>query len=109
MPVTVLPSLSARIEEIEKGLTPIAEIEFSNELDALVTQDPKSLSTDQRRGCIAEIIGFRFAVLAGSESGPWDIAFGTNSSGTTVDGRDLLSGCSDYRPRRDRILDSAFG
>jgi len=89
MPVALLPALAARIAEIEAASTPINEIEFASGLDALVTQDPKTLSNDERRGCVGEIIGFRFAALAGSESGPWDIAFGPNSSGTTVDGREV--------------------
>src|SRR5437016_3735891 len=57
--------------------------------NALVVQDPKTLSGDERRGCIAEIIGFRFAQLSGSESGPWEIAYGPNSSGTRVDGTEV--------------------
>ena len=89
MPVAILPALAARIAEVEGAQTPITEIEFASGLDSLVTQDPKTLSSDERRGCIAEIIGFRFAGLNGSESGPWDIGFGPNSSGTTVDGREV--------------------
>jgi hypothetical protein len=88
MPVVLLPDIAAHIAAVEASKVPIEEINFAGELDALVV-DTKSLSSDERRGCIGEILGLRFLPLSGAEAGTWDIYFGPGSSGIREDGTEV--------------------
>lgn len=84
MPVTILPSLSARIAEIEASQEPIDAYELSTQLDQLVGS--AELSPDERLGCQAEILSLRFVPVLGEERGPWGSYFGPTFSGQREDG-----------------------
>lgn len=88
MPISILPSIASRLAELEAAPRPIEPHLLSVELDRLVT-DPDKLTEDERLGCQAEIVGWRFMPMRGDDRGPWDSYFGPLGSGTTEDGKEV--------------------
>ncbi|MEH6246636.1 hypothetical protein PVV24_23610, partial [Salmonella enterica subsp. enterica serovar Mbandaka] len=64
MPISILPSIASRLAELEAAPRPIEPHLLSVELDRLVT-DPDKLTEDERLGCQAEIVGWRFMPMRG--------------------------------------------
>ena len=88
MSVIVIPAIQAQIARFESASAPLDEAAFAATLDALVS-DPKALTIDERRGCLAEIVGHRFITMGGSDGGPWGIYFGPNSTAITKEGKEI--------------------
>lgn len=85
----ILPALAHRLSEIEAAASSwLDERALAAELDALVP-DVARLTADERRGCIAEIVGHRFVPPPPGDRGPWDSYFGPAASGTTKDGNEV--------------------
>ena len=88
MPIVILPAIAQRIAELESDPRPIVVHELFAELNKLVA-DPDKLTDDERLGCQAEIVAWRFMPMRGKSRGPWDSYFGPFASGTTADGKEV--------------------
>ena len=88
MPVIVIPAIQAELRQFESASAPLDGAAFAATLDALVS-DPKTLTIDERRGCLAEIVGHRFTTMGGADRSPWDIYFRPNSTAVTKDGQEI--------------------
>lgn len=84
MPVIVPSAIANRIAEIEATQEAFEAYELSSQLDQLVAG--VDLADDERLGCQAEILGFRFVPTREDDRGPWDSYFGPIFSGQSADG-----------------------
>lgn len=85
MPIALVPLLVARLAEAEAAVAPLDGRALSVELEALIP-DAGALTDDERLGCVAEIVGHRFATTTQADRGPWDSYFGPVSSGIDAAG-----------------------
>lgn len=88
MPIVILPAIAQRIAELEADPRPIEVHQLFAELNQLVAE-PDKLTDDERLGCQAEIVAWRFMPMRGEDRGPWDSYFGPLASGTTADGKEV--------------------
>lgn len=85
MPIALVPLLVARLAEAEAAVAPLDGRALSVELEALIP-DAGALTDDERLGCVAEIVGHRFATTTQADRSPWDSYFGPVSSGIDAAG-----------------------
>ena len=88
MLVTPLALLSQKIIEAETDFGPLDGHQFSNLLESQIPSGT-TLNDDERRGCIAEIVGHRFTTTTLADRGPWDSYFGPVSSGVDHAGNEV--------------------
>lgn len=87
--VLVPAAIALRLSELESSAPSwLDEYQWSIELQALVP-DTATLSEDERRGCVAEIVAHRFMPTTNTDRGPWDAYFGPVSTGTDADGHEV--------------------
>lgn len=87
MPIVIPTAIARRLAELEAKPRPIEPLSHFAELDALV--EPDKLTDDERLGCEAEILGWRFMPMRGDDRGPWNSYFGPIGAGTSVDGEEV--------------------
>lgn len=88
MPVVILRKLSSLIDEYESRKTWIDTRALSVELESL-NPEVAALTDDERRGCVAEIVGHRFMNTTPADRGPWESYFGPVSSGVDHAGNEV--------------------
>lgn len=88
MPISILPLLASHLEQTEKQVSYLSGREFSVQLEALTT-NVEELSHDERRGCVAEIVGHRFATTTPADRRPWDSYFGPVGAGVDNAGNEV--------------------
>lgn len=88
MPIAVPAAIAAHVAATEAAMAAFDIHAYCSALDALVP-DPAALTTDERRGCFAEIQAHRFILTAEADRGPWGIGFGPVSTRRMADGSDL--------------------
>ncbi|MGK5035414.1 DUF4209 domain-containing protein [Janthinobacterium sp. LB3P118] len=85
MEIALVALLSTRIAEAEAAMAALNLRLLSGEMEALIP-DVGALTDAERRGCLAEIVGHRFATTTSADRGPWDSYFCPQSSGIDAEG-----------------------
>lgn len=88
MAIEIISSIKGCLDAVEVGMSPFVENNLSFGLEAL-TDNPKSLTDNERKGCQAEIFGLRFSTMNADQRPPWDIYFGPMSSWAKSDGTEV--------------------
>ncbi|MQA42139.1 DUF4209 domain-containing protein [Rugamonas aquatica] len=88
MQISILPLLASHLAKAEAQLAYMIGHDFSAQLEALIPS-VEELSDDERRGCVAEIVGHRFMTTTPADRGPWDSYFGPVSSGVDHAGNEV--------------------
>ncbi len=73
MALTVPAPVAAHIASVESSLAPVDEIALAGKLERAVG-DAKDLTTEERRGCMAEIMSLQLRTMPSDDRGPWDCA-----------------------------------
>lgn len=89
MTLTIPASIAKLIKSIEETLAPIDELGLAGKLDEVVG-DADNLTPEEKRGCIAEILGLRLQTMGADDRGPWDSYFGPMTVLEKKDGTKIL-------------------
>ncbi len=88
MSITLLPIFGASLCQKESDGGYLNGRDLSFQLEKLIP-DVDDLTDDERRGCVAEIVGHRFMTTTPADRGPWDSYFGPVSSGVDHAGNEV--------------------
>ena len=88
MALKILPSVFKLLSSIEASLEPIDEFTLASRLRQSVGDDITP-TEDERRGCMAEIVGLEFLTIDSDDREPWNSYFGPMSIMKSKDGTEV--------------------